>query len=482
MRRSHQKRQPDNVGSAIDLRFDRWRDRNRNRAFNGGDGINRNRRRRFKKHGSELPIISDSCRKDNFVRFLLTLLIAAAAFASENPVRPAQDRLHAQDAKRERPPDVKAYTEASRMRDPEKRITALEKWKRDFPASDMRDAAEEVIFETLVKHLPKQTVRIRQQAKVVYAREKDAGANVIAVTLVDADLLIKDAERYAKKGVKALDESQYVAEQKASFAKRKQTAPPEKELRKRFAERRAASIATLGRVYAKRGRTAEGRKLLEEAYAVRPTLPGVAGTLGELAAKSGDDSKAMEYLIATRLSGRASKESLAVFDAVYRKTHGGSLDGVEAMLDAEYRKRFPNSVHVERYQPTAKRTGRVVLGEVFTGSGCPPCSGADRAFDAVMERYSHAELAVIMYHLHIPRADPMTNPDTQSRQKEYGVNAVPTWAIDGVTSTGGGTSDIVPVIFKRLSSAVDKELETPAEAQVKLSASRSDNFVSVRGS
>ena len=39
------------------------------------------------------------------------------------------------------------------------------------------------------------------------------------------------------------------------------------------------------------------------------------------------------------------------------------------MLDTEYQKRFPNPVHVEAYQPTEKRSDRMVLAEVFTDKG-----------------------------------------------------------------------------------------------------------------
>ena len=67
----------------------------------------------------------------------------------------------------------------------------------------------------------------------------------------------------------------------------------------------------------------------------------------------------------------------------------------------------------------------MVLGEVFTGSGCPPCAAADVAFDAAMERYSRKDLAVVMYHVHVPRPDPMTTNETSARSKNYGVPAYP---------------------------------------------------------
>ena len=138
----------------------------------------------------------------------------------------------------------------------------------------------------------------------------------------------------------------------------------------------------------------------------------VAAALGEMAAKAGDDAKAMDYLISARLSGHAPDTANQAFETLYKKSHNGTLDGLEAMLDTEYHKRFPNPVHVEAYKPTEKRSDRMVLAEVFTGSGCPPCAGADVAFDAAMERYARKDLAVVMYHVHVPRPDPMTTDET----------------------------------------------------------------------
>ena len=110
------------------------------------------------------------------------------------------------------------------------------------------------------------------------------------------------------------------------------------------------------------------------------------------------------------------------------------------MLDVEYDKRFPNPVELSAYQPTEKRSDRLVVGEVFTGSGCPPCVGADLAFDAALTRYSRKDLVVVMYHEHVPQPDPMSNPDTQARSKYYEVSGVPTYAVDGTTVKSSGAS------------------------------------------
>ena len=223
----------------------------------------------------------------------------------------------------------------------------------------------------------------------------------------------------------------------------------------------------------------KGKRLLEESYAADANNVVVQSELGVLAAKAGDDAKAQEYLIPAKLSGRPTKEAAEAFEAVYKKQHNGSLDGVETMLDAEYNKRYPNPVKLERYVATDRRSDRVVLAEVFTGSGCPHCAAADLAFDAAMERYARKELAVIMYHVHVPRPDPMTTTETLAVYKEYAVTGVPTFLIDGKRTTGGGSREMAKGVYDRFGEDIRKGLETPAEAHITAGVSAKENTVSV---
>ena len=121
----------------------------------------------------------------------------------------------------------------------------------------------------------------------------------------------------------------------------------------------------------------------------------------------------------------------------------------------------------------------MVLAEVFTGSGCGPCAGADVAFDAAMERYARKDLAVVMYHVHVPRPDPMTTDATTARYKLYGANGVPAFAIDGKKTVGGGSRDMAPEVFERFQKDLENDLETPAEATVKIDAGLHGGTVTV---
>ena len=388
-------------------------------------------------------------------------------------------------AQRETPPDQKAYTDILKITEPEKKIEALEKFKKDFPTSSMLTGASLSILSTLTQKLPKQEGRIRATAQALYdsAEIKDKGriSGQMADTLLNAGLLLEDAQKYAEISLLSLDQTQYMKDQKAMAERRKQPAPTDEELAKRFDSTRAPRLTALGRIEVELGHTAQGRSLLEQAYAITPDSVVTAAALGDLAMKSGEPQKALDYLVTARLGGRASASTLESLNAAYKKTHDGKLDGLDALLDAEYHKKFPNPLHLDAYTESEKRSDRVVLGEVFTGSGCPPCVGADLAFDASMERYNRKDLVVVMYHQHIPQPDPMTNPDTQARRKYYDVNGVPSYAIDGkMVNYNGAGREGTKDVYSHIKDPIEKELETSAEAHLDVHANVAGNSVNVK--
>ena len=443
-----------------------------------------------------------------FSAMLLALAISAANAQTIEPdkaappadqAKPATPATAAQGSGRETSPDAKAYQEANRITDPAKKIEALDKFKKDFPDSTSITSANVSILSTMASKMFGQTARIQKFAKATYQgakdkKEKGSLAGQIADTLLTNNLLLKDAEKYAKTSLDAMNQAGYIADQKAQFAKRAANSagrggrggrgnsqpPSDEDLIKRFKESRATRVATLGRVEFKMGKTSAAQKLLDESYSVNSNQPVVAAALGEIAAKQGNNAKALDYLVTARLSGKSPASANEALVAVYSKTHNGSPAGLDALLDAEYNKRFPNPVHVDAYKSTEKRSDRLVLAEVFTGSGCPPCVGADLAFEAAMERYSRKDLAVVMYHQHVPQPDPMTNPDTQARSKYYNVTGVPTYTVDGETVKGGGAGrEGTKGIFDRIQTPIEKGLESAAEARLTVNASANGNSVNV---
>ena len=63
------------------------------------------------------------------------------------------------------PPEQKAYDEARRIKDPEKKIEALEKLVKDFPDRFQAFQARNEILDTLIRNFPTQTERIKAAAE-----------------------------------------------------------------------------------------------------------------------------------------------------------------------------------------------------------------------------------------------------------------------------------------------------------------------------
>ena len=235
----------------------------------------------------------------------------------------------------------------------------------------------------------------------------------MASALLRGEVLLEDAEIYAKGAVESLpDEKTYVDARKNEAAARAAaraaeaggsgSGTPNAEplsgapsgdgvFASRYRSEKQTALSTLGQVYAKRGKAAEAEKALRDAYLVDPKSAAAttaALKLADYAKAAGRDAEQFDYLAAAALAGRLTPEADADFQAVYRKMHNGSLDGLEDALDARYVKDGPKAPEVAKYERAADRSERVVLAEIFTGAGCPPCVAADLAFESAMHRYS----------------------------------------------------------------------------------------------
>ena len=348
------------------------------------------------------------------------------------------------------PPDRQAYQDATRIKEPDKKIAALEKFIVDYPKSAAVTSAHQAIFETLVKNTPDQKEKILEQAAKAIEKAMDPMKpfvyDTLANRLFQAGVLLDDAEKFSMKAMTLTDE----------------------ELAKQAKLRKAGNYATLGRINLKQGKVKDAERNLKLAKEYNPTLTSASIGLAELYAKQGKEKEALEAYAAAAISGRLPKESRDQFEAIYSKANNGTTKGIDEFLDVRYAKAYPSPVKAEHYIPSAKRTKHTALVEVFTGSGCPPCVAADLGFDAMMERYKREELTVLMYHLHIPQPDPMTNLATQARSKYYSVQGVPSYALDGKSSSGGGPRDATQNFYDRVNPDVERLLESAANADVKL--------------
>lgn len=392
---------------------------------------------------------------------------------------------------------------AFRLSEPEKRIVALKKLLTDYPEdAEVPKIVDEGILDTYIKYWPQQKEQILAQIDKMLKRvpenfKADSGNNLysqIAAKLVEAWILLDKAEELAVKGLAAFDVNEFVRAQKriaenrtrlialnknAAAVLKTDTVTEEEMLQLALAER-AKALTTLGRVYLKEGKTAEAKRILEEAYSANPHINEANIALAEISFSQGENAAAVDYLSSVAVRIPLKPELRQQFETAYRKAHQGSLAGLEEMLDAKYRLLMPNPVKVEPYKPTTSRTDRLVLAEVFTGAGCVPCVGADLAFEAAMERYSDKNVALLMYHLHRPLPDPMVNSAALSRSAFYGIDRTPSFIIDGEKDTkGGALREKARLVYDRIAPVIEKRLETTAEAEIKLRAALEGAYVKV---
>ncbi len=387
---------------------------------------------------------------------------AQGAQATPPPATPPAQPQATPPATPPQPADAKAYTDASRITDPAKKIEALEKFLKDFPDSSRKSTAYGVLFDTYVKERPTERAKILEYAQQLIESAPEgfraSGYSRVATRLVDANVMLEDAEKFATEGIQVFDADE----------------------KKRVQRSRATHLATLGRIRIKQGRVAEAETSLKEAFDANPEIPGAAVGLAELAEKRGDNRAAVDHWMTAALTGRLSAEDLVRFEATYKKVNG-STDGLNAALDAKYKAAYPAPIHPEAYKATPARTNRMVLAEVFTGAGCPPCVSVDLGFDAALERYSRKDVAVLMYHLHIPQPDPLTNKWTTDRATYYRISGVPNFAVDGeLDNRGGGDRSMAKAAYDRIVPKLDKALESDPVAQLALAASLEGSTVKVK--
>ncbi len=399
-------------------------------------------------------------------RFFLTVIILVFVFFATTQgqtvtTKPAPSPSATPVTAPAPPPDQKAYDEARRIKDPDKKIEALEKIVKDFPERFTAFQARNDILDTVIKSFPTQTDRIRAAAERYLAPTPGIvvvnSSNYLAVAakLMDAGLMLDWAEELARKGA-----AQY-----------------EEENAKQLRRTRARYEDTLGRIYLKQGRLKEAKTHLKVALTNDPELTTTLLALGQIAEQGRHHKEALDYFSSAAVKSGLKKPDRQLMETAYRATHKDSLAGLEDLLDDKYRK-LNAGLHFDHYQASAKRTNRIALAELFTGSGCGPCVAADLGFDGLLERYSRKDVVVLVYHLHIPLPDPMTNPATVERGKYYAVPGTPTPVVDGFRlPSAGGSRDMTKGFFDRVNPKIESQLELPAQAQIILTGSFEGDLV-----
>ncbi|MBS1517459.1 MAG: T9SS type A sorting domain-containing protein [Bacteroidetes bacterium] len=100
----------------------------------------------------------------------------------------------------------------------------------------------------------------------------------------------------------------------------------------------------------------------------------------------------------------------------------------------------------------SKAGDRKVFIERFTSSTCGPCAANNPSLDAFLNSADPNKVVSMSYHMNWPSPgnDPMylaNTADNNTRRSNYGVNAIPDWFFDGLTSIFGGSVSTVTNLF-----------------------------------
>jgi len=162
------------------------------------------------------------------------------------------------------------------------------------------------------------------------------------------------------------------------------------------------------------------------------------------------------------------------------KALDGRVATLDQALDREYLATMPPFTS-EKFAGRKSKSARTVVMELFTGAQCGPCAAADLGFDGLKQTYGSAEVVLLQYHLHIPRPDPLVNPDAVARAAYYEVHSTPSTVFNGEKAAGGGgPRDRSETKYRQYRQVIDPLLEQGPEATIQLSAKRHGNQIAIQ--
>jgi hypothetical protein len=379
-------------------------------------------------------------------------------------------------SREQRPLELKQIMAAVEIEDASARLKELERIKAAYPQSGYMDRIDEFIFMARVE-LADTLAAVLDLQKDAMAKAKGKGPERIYEPYMLAEQILEH------KKVKSFDKARVTAavldyQQDAARA----AADPEslKGLSQEDQE--------FYRAYFVRG----FKVLAAEAYLNADDLARASAALGSYKKEGGSPTGDYCYVLAEVLSRQGkTREALENYlDAALDNREGaldkakaayvavsGKPDGFDARLEAKQRK-LP--YEPEPFKPSAQWKGKAVLAEIFTGSECPPCAGADLGFDGLIEAFPAKYLAILEYHLPIPRPDPMINPATRKRQDRYDVRSTPTAIIDGEKAiVGGGDRGLSGEKFKQFANEIKARVNAAPGVKLTIAASRAEDTVKV---
>lgn len=387
--------------------------------------------------------------------------------------------LALQPAPPPQPTESGLWAEAGRAADPAARLAAFEAFLKRYPASPRAAMARREIVQTAFKVDPR--LAHKKTGELVRDLDPVTAAELWRVYAAGALAAGKDlgrAEKAAARAVSDFEWSRYLDRERTTAAAAGRVPLSEGRLRVGYQSTRTQIVETYAETLIARNKHDEATPLLKSVLAENSSAAGAAFLLSQVEERRGQSAGALRYA-AHSLLARASPERRQRF-ASLAAAAGLAGPASEDYLDSLYRELFPPPVHWKPYQPGTQRTRRTVLAEVFTGAGCPPCVAADLAFDAVLESYSRQDVIVAMFHEHIPRPDPLTNPASIARYQAINGRGVPTVVLDGEGKPGGGPREYALDYAEQLRDKLETRLQTPPGAEMALKAERRGDLVTAQ--
>jgi len=378
-------------------------------------------------------------------------------------------------AQRQMPPEYKEIVAARSIVDAAARLKEFERIKAAYPNSEMMGAIDNFILTAKVEMADTLDAVLSLQKSGI---AKAQGPAILANLAGSAEQIIDHPKLavFSKPGVTAA--IQAYQEEAVKAAGRPETlkgVPPDQQgyFKAYYLNSFDASLAL---AFLNEGRADKALGALDAYIRNGGSKDGrYFYALAEARDKQGRSKEALEsYLdaVVDQYPGAGEKAK-----ALFIKLNG-SDKGYEAKLEAIMRE-LP--YQVAPFKPSSEWKGQAVLAEIFTGSECPPCVGADLGFDGLLESYPARYLAVLEYHLPIPRPDPMMNPATKKRQAYYGINSTPTVVIDGEKKTsGGGSRGMAEDKYKEYVADISPRLKAVPGVALTVEAARAGDAVKVK--
>jgi len=375
------------------------------------------------------------------------------------------------------PADRRAYTAARAQLDPATRLAAMRQFLVDYPKSSIASRVQNSILDLLIVYYPDKTAEIDTQAQLLTKGTSKSNSHIneeqtVAQKLAEAgpngiDLPL--AAKLAKQANDDLQEASFAKEINASYIEAKLPLPPSAEIHAHFIQEKSEGLGILAEVAFHQGKLDEAHKFAEQAFATDPTVDDTNSIRGEIALADHRAADALDSFERAQLYGGLRPVLQQKMLDLYRTMHNGSDATLEADQDARYAKLFPPPFTPAPHSEPA--SGHTVLVELFTGSGCEPCVGADLAMEAMLEAYPRTELITLAFDQHIPLPDPLANPDSLARATQYDINHTPNFAIDGQTlePAGGDRSDS-ETLYKDLTKTLDIDTARPSGVELQLTA------------